>query len=80
MLTQKQIRKVARLMEQVGELRPGFVRDSDANLDGAVSACQPKAVVRRRKPTSKSTSGKTVSVRVVYETDVETGEERLVQK
>jgi hypothetical protein len=80
MLTQKQIQKVARLMEQVGELRPGFVHDSDANLDGAVSACQPKVIVRKRKTANKNTKRKTVRVRVVYETDAETGEERLVQK
>jgi len=80
MLTQKQIRKVARLMDQVGELRPGFVRDSDASLDGPVSACQAAVSPRRRRPLKKTLLGKSVRVRTVFETDAETGEVRVVQK
>jgi hypothetical protein len=81
MLTHKQIQKVARLMDQVGELRPGFVHDSDANLDGAVSACQAAVTSRRPRSHKRKATGRTsVRVRTVFETDSETGEVRAVQK
>jgi hypothetical protein len=34
MLTYTDLKKAARLMQQVGDLRPGFLRDGDSCLEG----------------------------------------------
>ncbi len=80
MLTRKQIRKVARLMDQVGELRPGFLHDADASLDGASSACHAAMPSRRRPRGKTAPSSKVVRVRAEFETDKDTGEVQVVQK
>jgi hypothetical protein len=49
MLTLKQIFKAARLMHQVGELRPGFLHKDSANIEGP---CRPQ--YPRTKTTQKS--------------------------
>ena len=81
MLTKQQIRKAARLESQVGESRPGFLRDTACALEG------PAGVHRSFASTSSNTvrkrvkrNGKTVKVSLAFEQDPETGERRTVRK
>jgi hypothetical protein len=47
MLTRAYINKVARLMDQIGELRPGFLQDSASRLEGATEPCYPASSGRK---------------------------------
>ena len=54
MLTRKQLIKSARLMSQVGELRPGFLHDDEGNFEGPIrkkvgSSSRPKGTSRQVK-------------------------------
>jgi hypothetical protein len=82
MLTRSQIRKASRLMSQVGESRPGFLRDNVAAAEGPAplrqaASRQPRAKSRSAK---KKLTGKKITVKLVFEEDSETGEMRMVRK
>lgn len=77
MLTQSYINKISRLMDQVGELRPGFLHDGATPLEGSAEPCSSTGRNRRAK---RNANGKTVQVNVVFETDKSTGEIRTVLK
>ena len=80
MLTHEQIKQAARLMQQVGELRPGFLKDDTSALEGP----EPRAGgTRGARPaklgkTSRKT-GKTLKVRLVFHEDSETGDVQIVE-
>lgn len=76
MLTRREINKVARLMDQVGELRPGFLHDGASNLEGAVEPCHPVAANTKSKRPKRNV----VRMRVVFETDPATGEVRVIRR
>jgi hypothetical protein len=78
MLTERFIDKVARLTEHLGEARPGFLQDSATPLEGSALPCQ--AISGKQKRAATISSGRTVKVSVVFETDESTGEIRAVQK
>lgn len=52
MLTRAYINKVARLMDQIGELRPGFLQDTASGLEGAAEPV--RSVFSERKTSRKS--------------------------
>lgn len=82
MLTRKQISKIARLREQVGELRPGFLHDGAASFEGPTSDHYKRAQTSPKR--SRRKSGKkgaaSVHIKLEYERDPETGETRIIQK
>jgi hypothetical protein len=81
MLTRKEISEVARLREQVGELRPGFLHDGAASFEGPASDHHTHA--RTSPKGSRRRSGKergAVRIKLEYQRDSETGEMRIVQK
>ena len=80
MLTQSYINKVARLMDQIGELRPGFLQDSASSLEGSVVPCQSIGAKHSSREVASKNAMKSVRVEVVFETDESTGEVRAVQK
>lgn len=83
MLTRSQIRKASRLMSQVGESRPGFLRDTVSAVEGPAPLRQRTSRTRKVKSVKgrqKKASGKKVSVYQAFEEDPETGEIRLVRK
>jgi hypothetical protein len=41
MLTRAYIKKVARLRDQIGELRPGFLQDAASGIEGAPEPFRP---------------------------------------
>lgn len=79
MLTAKYISKVARLLDQTGEPRPGFLHDGTANLSGE-SAISESVLAPKRKRAKQKKRSKSISITLVYEEDPRTGEPRLVQK
>ncbi len=80
MLTRQQIRRASRLESQVGELRPGYIRDGACALEGPSgvprSLVPAKGAVRKRL----RSSGKRVRIRLAFEEDPESGERRTVRK
>ena len=52
MLTRAYINRVARLMDQIGELRPGFLQDAASGIEGAAEPCH--SVSSERKSTRKN--------------------------
>lgn len=78
MLTHAYINKVARLMDQIGELRPGFLQDAATPLEGSMEPCS--SVGGKRAQVRSSKGIRSVRVWVAFETDEATGEIRAVQK
>jgi len=78
MLTRREINRVARLMDQVGELRPGFLQDGTSNLEGAVEPCHSVGIMG--KSSKNGSPKKTVRLHVSFETDEATGEIRVVRR
>jgi hypothetical protein len=75
MLTLEQILKAARLMSQVGDPRPGYLRDDDSNLIG------PIPTQRSFTNTPQMTNGaQEIDLTVEYEKDPNTGEVFVVQR
>jgi hypothetical protein len=79
MLTQKEIAEVARLREQVGDLRPGFLQDGAGRLAGPTPAHASPAAAKRRKRRTRSASG-SARVNFRYEVDRKTGGMHIVSK
>ena len=82
MLPLKYVLKVARLMDQAGEPRPGFLHDERDNLEGESptvegSALQEHGRGHRNRKTKDEIS---VDVSLAYEVDSRTGDLRIVQK
>jgi hypothetical protein len=83
MLTKQQIREAARLESQVGEPRPGFVRDTACALEGPASVHHSFASGRslgRHARKRMNNSGKKVKVALAFEEDPESGQRRTVRK
>lgn len=83
MLTKDEILKAARLMNQVGELRPGFLNDGAANIGGPDASHNSNSALRQSRATNRSrirSTGKRVKVCLAFQEDPETGEIRIVQK
>lgn len=79
MLTEDEIREVARLHDQVGELRPGYLHDGDACLEGPHT--MPKFGKKSAKtPRRRSSTAVTARVTIAFEEDSKTKELRLIQK
>jgi len=83
MLTEEQRHDAARLESQVGENRPGYLRDNVCALEGpsvtGMRAAASGSGVRRAAKGKKS-GHKKISVRLAFETDPKTGERRTVRK
>ena len=87
MLTRQQIAKAARLMDQVGDLRPGFLLDGTRGVDGptpvygSVSSGAPIEPLSRTKKKVKSAhrSG-SVKFSIELEKDPVSGEVRITLK
>jgi len=82
MLTHAQIKKELRLQHQVGELRPGYLKDGTSNLEGPACARRllPAPPQTRKKLVTKAPRSKTVKVEVTFDRDPQTQEMRLVQR
>lgn len=84
MLTRKYVRKVARLLDQTGEPRPGFLRDEKANLEGLGSAVESPALQHGNARSTKKTAGKkktkAIRIKLDYEEDSECGDLRIVKR
>lgn len=83
MLTLEQILKAARLMSQVGEPRPGYLRDEDSCLTGPtpterVSTADQSSHEHARTP--KAERDQKTEIFVEYEKDPDTGEVFVVQR
>lgn len=81
MLPLKYVLKVARLMDQTGEPRPGFLHDERDNLIGENPAVEGSAL----RDGGAGHSGQQgtddlVEVSLGYEVDSRTGDLRIVQK
>jgi hypothetical protein len=74
MLTLEQILKAARLMSQVGDPRPGYLRDDDSNLTGPTTTQR----LSTNSPQASNGGGEN-DISVVYEKDPNTGEVFVVQ-
>ncbi len=76
------ISKAARLMNQTGELRPGYVRDDHAHIEGATPPQDFTARPRVKDGSTKSAKGRRRGVHLVFniEADPITGALRVVQK
>lgn len=72
MLTEKEITKTARLMTQVGEPRPGYVRDALTCLEGPSSGADTYSM--------HDDDYDGPSITLVFEKDKSTGGTRLVLK
>lgn len=75
MPTVKEIFRVARLMDQTGEPKSGFLREEDADLEGKRP---PLRKSRGKKRASKRSNG--VTFRIYHKEDPETGRLHLVQE
>ena len=83
MLTKQQIRKAARLESQVGESRPGFLRDTVCALEGPASVHRSFAATKLAGNSVRKrvkSNGRTVKISLTFEEDPETGERRTVRK
>jgi hypothetical protein len=80
MLTRQQIRRAARLESQVGELRPGYIRDGACALEGPSGV--PRSLVPAKSAVSRRlrSGGKRVRIALAFEEDPESGERRTVRK
>jgi len=81
MLTHAQIKKVSRLQHQVGELRPGFLKDGTANLEGPANAGRLSPAMHRARGGlgTKAHLSRKIKVAVTFERDPQSGEMQLVQ-
>lgn len=77
MLTSNYINRAARLLDQVGELRPGYLHDGSSPLEGAVEPCHSVGGGKCAQPATKK---KFVRVNVTFQVDSSTGEVRAVRK
>lgn len=79
MLTHSRIRKAAKLMQQVGELRPGFLKEEASAIEGPFA--QPGAVSppNRRSGVATRRKGRRLRVRLVFREDTETGEVQIIK-
>lgn len=82
MLTHRRMRKAARLMQQVGELRPGFIKEDEASLEGPVAHGGAFAVSDSSSAVDSPVSGtgRTVRVKLVFQQDQNTGEVQIVRR
>ena len=82
MLPLKYVLKVARLMDQTGEPRPGFLHDERDNLQGESPAVEGSALHEhgRGRRNRKIKDEISVDVSLAYEVDSRTGDLRIVQK
>jgi hypothetical protein len=83
MLTKRQIREAARLESQVGEPRPGFVRDTACALEGPAGVHHSFASSRllgARAGKRIKAGGKKVRVALAFGEDPDTGQRRTVRK
>jgi len=80
MLTRKQIKKASRLQQQVGELRPGYLKDGTSNFEGPASTKHSSCALPKSKSRGK-TGGRSAKVKVLlaFQEDPNTGEIRIVQ-
>ncbi len=77
MLTKEYVLKVARLLDQTGEPRPGY-DDENANLKGQSPYPYTDAKYRNSKTASKSKH--LLKLKLEYEDDKITGDVRLVKR
>ena len=81
MLTLEYILKIARLRDQMGDLRPGFIHDQKSNLKGPHDsepvAPPPVRYVRSGKVSRGSMKPK---YRLVHKVDPTSGDVRIVQQ
>jgi hypothetical protein len=80
MLTKNQIRKAARLESQVGEPRPGFVRDTACAVEGPAGLHHSFAAKLTAGRKRIKSNGKRIKVSLVFEEDPQTGERRTVRR
>ncbi len=81
MLTKNQIRKAARLESQVGEPRPGFVRDTACAVEGPAGlhhSFAPANLAGGRKRIKNNR--KRIKVSLAFEEDPQSGERRTVRR
>ena len=76
MLTHKGIMRALRLMEQVGELRPGFLEDGATELRGP----KPASVSTMSANTRTRSNRKKVTIDLSLEKDDKTGGIHIVQR
>ena len=77
MLPQDRILKAAKLEGQVGESRPGYLRDEDSGIIGPSYSTFSGAVTNNI--TSSGITGKTVKVALRHVRDDQTGERRTIR-
>ncbi len=82
MLTREYILKVARLLDQTGEPRPGFLHDEKPNLEGQGSAVESPALEERSAAKTKKRGKKGIRIKLTldYEEDPKSGDVRIVQR
>ncbi len=80
MLTLAYIMKVARLLDQTGEPRPGYLHDDKSNLAGQTVPIRDGILARKRSSRSKHARVKTTKIALEYDLDGKTGDLRLARK
>jgi len=78
MLTLNYILKMARLNDQMGELRPGFLLDGKSGLRGPWDTQEPSVKHMRSGGRGKASMGG--KYRLVNKLDPKTGDVRIVQE
>lgn len=82
MLPLEDILKVAKLLDQTGESRPGFLHDEKANLEGNGSGAEScmLSVGEGHTAAAHKRCEKAITVTLEYSEDPTTGDVRIVQK
>lgn len=82
MLTHEQICKAAKLMQQVGELRSGFIKEEASAIEGPVLYGGAFAVSKKDISREKESgdSKQKVKINLVFQKDPETGEMMIVKR